>query len=111
MSDTLGMIQSCIEAQINNDYAGRGPEVMKDLMCLGLVEEAGEVAGLRKRELRCNSRDIEKVQHIKELYKEELGDVLWYLCAVCIAQGLTLDEVWEYNQKKLERRYGNARQS
>ena len=66
----------------------------------GLTEEAGEVAGLLKREVfRGNEVPIER-------WAEELGDVLWYLIAVAREKGLTLDEIFMYNQQKCTERYG-----
>ena len=41
-----------------------------------------------------------------ELMCEELGDVLWYLIAVAQEKGLTLDEIFMYNQIKCTERYG-----
>ena len=65
---------------------------------LGLNEEAGEVAGLAKKEVM---RGVEKP---RERWVSELGDVLWYLTATAVEKGITLDEVWEYNCKKLAER-------
>lgn len=73
------------------------------LLCFavtGLNEEAGEVAGLLCREVY-KEKDMPQ-----EKWIEELGDVLWYLTAATMAHGLTLEELWQYNIKKLEERYG-----
>lgn len=82
---------------INSEYA-------IDLCTLGLTEEAGEVAGLRKRELR--NYTVDRVRTTHEHFVEELGDVLWYLTACCILYNTSLDEIWEYNVNKLNERYG-----
>lgn len=66
----------------------------------GLTEEAGEVAGLLKREV------FRENEIPKERWIEELGDVLWYLIAVAKERGLTLDEIFMYNQIKCTERYG-----
>ena len=66
----------------------------------GLTEEAGEVAGLLKREV-FRGNEIPK-----ERWIEELGDVLWYLIAVAKEKDLTLDEIFMYNQTKCTERYG-----
>ena len=66
----------------------------------GLTEEAGEVAGLLKREV------FRENEIPKERWIEELGDVLWYLIAVAKEKGLTLDEIFMYNQIKCTERYG-----
>lgn len=66
----------------------------------GLTEESGEVAGLLKREVfRGNVVP-------RERWVEELGDTLWYLIAVAKEKCITLDEIFEYNQKKCYERYG-----
>ena len=66
----------------------------------GLSEEAGEVAGLLKRQ-------VHKGQPVPlERWVDELGDVLWYLVAAASCLGVSMDEVYEYNRAKLEVRYG-----
>lgn len=65
---------------------------------IGLNEEAGEVAGLAKKEF------IRKVPKERERWVSELGDVLWYLTAVAITKGISLDEVFDYNCQKLQAR-------
>lgn len=70
----------------------------------GLNEEAGEVAGLLCREIY-KQRNISE-----EKWLEEMGDVLWYLIAAARAKGMTLEDLYNYNCKKLEVRYGELRQ-
>ena len=104
MSTTLNDIQQEIVFQIERDLGHHDFLNLKSLMVAGLTEEAGEVAGLFKRELRDLPKDRERCTH--EHYIEELGDVLWYLTGVAYTQGITLQELWDYNMKKLEERYG-----
>lgn len=66
---------------------------------VGLTEEAGEVAGLIKHRYYCNE-DIPD-----EVIAEELGDVLWYISALCNELGLNLTTVAELNLAKLKHRY------
>ena len=66
---------------------------------LGLVNEAGEVAGKIKKVFR--DKDGEISEETRSALKAELGDVLWYIAQVCTELGLTLDEVAEYNIEKL----------
>lgn len=101
---TLASIQKEIERQIIRDYSERPTEEVKRIMFLGLAEEAGEVAGLMKRVLRDFLKDRERAT--KEHFIEEMGDVLWYLTACCLACETSLEEIWEYNIKKLQERYG-----
>ena len=66
---------------------------------LGLVNEAGEVAGKIKKIFR----DKEGVISDADLaaLKSELGDVLWYLTQICTELDLALEEVAEQNIEKL----------
>ena len=66
---------------------------------LGLVNEAGEVAGKIKKVFRDKGGEING--ETRSALKAELGDVLWYLAQVCTELDLTLDEVAEYNIEKL----------
>ena len=69
---------------------------------LGLVNEAGEVAGKIKKIFRDKGGAIGEAD--REALKYELGDVLWYLTQICTELGLTLDEVAAANVEKLHSR-------
>ena len=66
---------------------------------LGLVNEAGEVAGKIKKVFR--DKDGEINLETRDALKAELGDVLWYIAQVATELDLTLDEIAEYNIAKL----------
>lgn len=66
---------------------------------LGLVNEAGEVAGKIKKVFR--DKDGQINAETQSALKAELGDVLWYLAQVATELDLTLDEIAEYNIDKL----------
>ena len=66
---------------------------------LGLVNEAGEVAGKVKKIFRDKSGEISAED--RESLKYELGDVLWYLTQICTELDLTLQQVAEANIEKL----------
>jgi NTP pyrophosphatase (non-canonical NTP hydrolase) len=66
---------------------------------LGLVNEAGEVAGKIKKIFRDKNGEIRP--ETREALKAELGDVLWYLAQTCTELELSLDEVAESNIHKL----------
>lgn len=80
-------------------HPGMEPKLL-NFACLGLAEEAGEVAGLATREL------WKQIPQTPDAWLEELGDVLWYLTAAAACQGYTLEDLYNYNVKKLEDRYG-----
>ena len=66
---------------------------------LGLVNEAGEVAGKIKKVFR--DKDGQISTETREALKAELGDVLWYVAQVATELDLSLDEIAEYNIAKL----------
>ena len=69
---------------------------------LGLAGEAGEVANYVKKAIFRpdgeNTLDPAKLE-------EELGDVLWYVAALCSITGLDLGGVMEWNIEKIRERY------
>lgn len=69
---------------------------------LGLVNEAGEVAGKVKKIFRDHGGVVSAAD--REGLKYELGDVLWYLAQICTELDLTLEEVAEANLEKLRSR-------
>lgn len=66
---------------------------------LGLVNEAGELAGKVKKIFRDKQGQIGDDD--REALKYELGDVLWYLTQICTELDLTLEEVAQANLAKL----------
>lgn len=94
MSETL--LPSDYEAQVKRTLNNDTPLAV---LALGIAGEAGEVAELIKKYLG----------HGHTLYRnellKELGDVLWYITAVAMSQGSTLDEVMRINVDKLRKRY------
>lgn len=66
----------------------------------GLLEEAGEVAGVFKRLLR---GDFDDDMAATKLHKE-LGDVLWYLSQVALDNNWTLSSIATANIDKLTSR-------
>ena len=66
---------------------------------LGLVGEAGEVAELIKKGIfHQHGLDHERIT-------KELGDVVWYVSALCSKLGLRLADIMEGNINKLRQRY------
>lgn len=66
---------------------------------LGLVNEAGEVAGKIKKVFR--DKDGQFSDETRDALKAELGDVLWYIAQVATELNLTLDDIAESNIAKL----------
>ncbi len=66
---------------------------------LGLVNEAGEVAGKIKKVFR--DKDGQISPETRAAIQAELGDVLWYIAQVCTELDLSMDEVAAANIAKL----------
>ena len=64
---------------------------------LGLTGEAGEVADKVKKILRDGKFD-------REAIAKEIGDVLWYVAALCRDLNVTMDDVARMNLDKLAAR-------
>jgi NTP pyrophosphatase (non-canonical NTP hydrolase) len=78
----------------------RSGDLPNEERVMGLLEEAGEVAGVFKRLLR---GDYGSEQAEQALFKE-LGDVLWYLSQIALDNGWQLSAVAQGNLDKLESR-------
>lgn len=84
------------------DFEIPDEEIMAVWDVIGLVGEAGEVADLIKKGV-FHQHGLDK----KKIF-EELGDVLWYVAALCTTLGLDLASVMDANVEKLKRRYPNG---
>lgn len=69
---------------------------------LGLCGEAGEVADKVKKVLRDSGGNFS--DEIKLEIAKEIGDVVWYIAALCKDLGYTMEEVCEMNLTKLASR-------
>ena len=72
---------------------------------LGLAGETGEVVDMLKKHFS-GSKRLEGVT-IDEL-KLELGDVMWYVAALCENLGFDMGEIAEMNIDKLRKRHGTS---
>ena len=66
----------------------------KEYLMLGLMNEAGEVGGAFKKEIR------DRIDNT-DLIIDELGDVLWYLTRLCDVYDIKLSELMVNNMDKL----------
>src|SRR3954462_8772081 len=66
---------------------------------LGLVNEAGELAGKVKKIFRDKSGVISEED--RQALKYELGDVLWYMAQIATELDLDLQEIADANLEKL----------
>jgi len=68
------------------------------LFGLGVAGEAGDVASCIKKTIYHKNEQIAGI-------KENLGDTLWYITAICNYYGWSLEEVINENMEKLKARY------
>ena len=68
---------------------------------VGLVGEVGEVYSLLAKGIRDGVEDEEA---FRDKVKKELGDVLWFVAAICEDMDYTMDECAEAVVKKLKDR-------
>ena len=79
-------------------------------VALGLNGEAGEVAELVKKIIRDEDVGVSREKLDKaiaaklDVVSKEIGDVLWYVAAICSELGLSMDEVAAQNVEKLQSR-------
>ena len=66
----------------------------KEYLMIGLMNEAGEVGGAFKKEIR------DRVDN-KDLIIDEMGDVLWYLTRLCDVYDIKISELMVNNMDKL----------
>jgi len=77
-------------------------EIMAVWDTVGLAGEAGEVADLIKKGIfHRHGLDIKKIS-------EELGDLLWYIAALCTTLDLDMSKIMQANIDKLQIRYPNG---
>jgi len=70
---------------------------------LGLTGEAGSIATEFKKKMR----DGDSHKLFKEVFIEELGDILWYLSNIATKMEITLEEIAEKNLLKTKERWEN----
>ena len=66
----------------------------KEYLMIGLMNEAGEVGGAYKKEIR------DRIDNT-DLIVDELGDVLWYLTRLCDVYDVKISELMVNNMDKL----------
>jgi NTP pyrophosphatase (non-canonical NTP hydrolase) len=69
---------------------------------IGMVTEAGEIQDQMKKAI-FYGKQVDKVNLV-----EELGDVMWYVAIAADTLGVSLEEIMERNNAKLEARYGKV---
>lgn len=104
MSNNFCETQARVHKEMYEGMGDLSRQELREVIYAGVFEEAGEIAGIHKREYRRFDRDLGELtmSHLVE----EIGDLLWYIFALCDIENLSVCEVMDYNKKKLENRYG-----
>lgn len=89
--------EKCLETAV---YPGVGENMFYPV--LGLAGETGEVCENIKKAVRDDGGLITKER--KQTILKELGDVMWYISAVCSELGISLEDVAKTNIEKLASR-------
>lgn len=102
---TFNEYQEFVKSRIQYDYVEN---------VFGLAGECGEVFEVLKRfervSYKYNHEEISLNQYKEEIklldsqLQFELGDLLWYLTAICQRYGFNLQSIAELNKLKLEQR-------
>lgn len=71
-------------------------------LVLGLMGESGEIAEKIKKVVRDKGSDESQIDRAD--IKKELGDVLWYIASLSAYLGINLEDVADFNIKKLASR-------
>jgi NTP pyrophosphatase (non-canonical NTP hydrolase) len=82
-------------AELIGEYGSRAMECA----LYGLAGESGEVVDEFKKV------EFSGKPYSKEKVIEKVSDTLWYLLAVAAIMDITVDQLIEYNQQKLAKRY------
>jgi len=84
--------------------AGTGSNMALAYAALGLVNEAGEVAGKIKKHLRGDDNVDALSEERKQAIAAELGDVAWYYVMLCNELGIWPSDTLALNIEKLQNR-------
>lgn len=80
-------------------YPGREESTVAPYPALGLAGEAGEVCEQVKKMIRDDGAQL--TERRRRALRKELGDVLWYVAALCDELDLAMGEVARANVEKL----------
>lgn len=81
---------------LGTPIAGMNPDIFH--AALGVLNEAGEVAGAMLKFVHGESTDFTNMD-------EEMGDLDWFRILYCVGRGIPVQQLWERNIAKLAARY------
>jgi len=86
-------------------YPNRGSNIIYPT--LGLSGEVGEISEKIKKMIRDENGEMSEER--RQALKKELGDVMWYLAAMCHELGFEMGDVAEANIEKLYSRMNRGK--
>jgi hypothetical protein len=93
------------EAQKTNLIKDKPPEVRRLAAMLGLASETGSLLDIQKKIVTA-AVDLDVG---RDMFRQELGDLLWYVAAVARADDMSLEELAQMNLDRTKRGYGDER--
>src|ERR1700686_5131663 len=102
--DSLTFDEYDLRSQRRAIYPNVGDNILYPV--LGVCGEAGELAEKLKKCLRDKDGQVLGEDH--RLIVKEVGDVLWYLAAVCRELGVSLEHAARMNLEKVDGRHGRG---
>lgn len=102
MSESLSFDDYQSLARRTAVYPGRDEDGVAAYPALGLAGEAGEVCEKIKKAIRDDQGQI--TERRRRMLRKELGDVLWYVAALCSELEVSMEEVARQNVEKLNSR-------
>lgn len=98
-SRAMEMVVACGEGETTDELERAQMMLLLSHHALGIANEAGEVAGKVKKLIR-DKQGYLTFGDIDDVVKE-MGDVLWYMAALCTALDVSLSDVAAGNLTKL----------
>ena len=96
--------QKWVEATRDFPHEHKSSEEAMIHFAIGLAGETGEVAEYVKKHTFCLSSRVKQMEPLEN----ELGDVVWYLTALCCEAGVTLEQVMSINHNKICNKYNGV---
>ncbi len=89
----------CTEPIKYNETLTKGLSPRVEHGVIGLVTESGELMDAVKK-AKYYGKEIDTVNIV-----EEMGDLMWYMAIIADQLGVSFEEIWDKNIRKLKARY------
>ncbi len=104
--DGLQYVKNAVRTESNNweeiaQRASTASNIRLLHSAIGISTEAGELLDSLKKHIYYG-KEFDKTN-----FKEEIGDIFWYIAIACDELGVTIESLMERNIEKLQARYPN----